>query len=240
LLRKNINLDSLNHYKEKSFHWEGEYKGDMNIAITTKTVLGVLLNFKPKITPEQRRIKHVFLANTDPDIQISLLKQLHSPQLVALDTMNFWINNKRKSLLNALRMVDVFVVNDQEARSLTGESNTIKAAHTLRRMGPAMIMLKKGEHGSLLHAPNFDFMLPAWPASRVVDPTGAGDTFAGAFMGYLARAKKVNQAHLKKAVAYGTIAASFNIEGFGVEKTAKLTRNMLDKRLKNFRDKTLF
>lgn len=222
LHRKGIILDSLIKNKGKTFRWEGEYEDDLNTAITLNTELGVLSHFKAVVSREQRKIKYIFLANLNPDLQMYLLKQMHSPELVGLDSMNYWINHKRKALLRLLKRVDIYVANDQEARVLSGESNLIKAEKCLQALGPKMILLKKGEHGTIFYSKNFIFCLPAYPVEKVIDPTGAGDTFAGGFMGYLAKVNKINEATLKKAIAYGTVAASFNVEDFGVNKTSRL------------------
>jgi len=233
---KGINLSALiREASGKTFQWSGEYKGDLNTAITLNTELGVLNTFKPEISEEQKRIEHVFLANVDPDIQRHLLGHMRLPKLIALDSMNYWISNKRKSLLRLLKEVDIYVANDQEARSLSQEHNLIQAARALRSFGPKMVLIKKGEHGVLFSSDKFIFSLPAYPADKVVDPTGAGDTFAGGFMGYLAKSKKVNIQNLKKALVFGTIAASFNIEDFGLERTSKLAMKDLNKRLKHFK-----
>jgi sugar/nucleoside kinase (ribokinase family) len=235
LRSKGINLTSLIHCKGRSFQWTGKYEGDLNTAVTLNTELGVLCDFKPTVSREQRDIKYLFLANVDPDIQSHLLSRMHSPKLVALDSMNYWINNKKSSLLRLFKKVDIYVANDQEARSLSQEHNLIKAAKKLKKLGPKMILIKKGEHGVLFHSDNLIFSLPAYPAEKVVDPTGAGDTFAGGFMGYLAKAKRVDSQEIKKALAYGTICASFNIEGFGMDKTSKISKQDLERRLIKFR-----
>jgi len=240
LRRKGINLASLIKEKGKTFHWQGEYSGDLNTALTIKTDLGVLASFKPRVSNEQKNIKHVFLANVDPEIQKDLLKLLNPPKLVAVDSMNYWINHKRKALLSLLKDVDIYVANDQEARSLSGETNLIKAAMALRKLGPKMILIKKGEHGVLFYSDNIKASLPAYPACRVIDPTGAGDTFAGGFMGYLSGSRKVNAKSIKEALACGTVAASFNIEGFGMEKTASLKLKDFKKRLFEFKKYILF
>ena len=240
LKNKGINLDSLIQIEGRTFQWEGKYQGDLNTAFTLHTELGVLTTFKPIVSNSQRKIKHIFLANVDPDLQRDLLTQISAPRLVALDSMNYWIAHKRKALLNMLKRVDIYVANDQEARTLTGEQNLVKAAKSLHSWGPRIVLIKKGEHGVLFYSDEFIFMLPAYPAERVVDPTGAGDTFAGGFMGYLARAKRLSAAHLKKAIAYGTIAASFNIEGFGATRTAQLTLRDLKERLRRFKQYTMF
>jgi len=232
---KGINISALIRAEGKTFQWSGEYKGDLNNAITLNTELGVLSSFRPKISDEQKRIKYVFLANVDPDIQRHLLTHMHSPKLIALDSMNYWINNKRASLLRLLKQVHIYVANDSEARSLSQESNLIRAAKRLRSFGPRMILIKKGEHGVLFYSDKFIFSLPAYPADKVVDPTGAGDTFAGGFMGYLAKSGVANMQNIRKALVFGTVAASFNIEDFGLERTSRLTLKDLNKRLASFK-----
>jgi sugar/nucleoside kinase (ribokinase family) len=233
--RKGIILTSLIKAEGKTFKWQGQYGGDLNTALTVNTELGVLTAFKPRVSAAQKNIKHIFLANVDPDIQRHLLSHMRSPRLVGLDSMNFWIKHKRRALIRLLRDVDVYVANDQEARDLSAEHNLIKAAKMLRSLGPRIILIKKGEHGVILYSDEFIFSLPAYPTDKVIDPTGAGDTFAGGFMGYLACARTINRASLKKAVAYGTIAASFNVEAFGLGKTSRLTRKDLETRLARFK-----
>ena len=240
LNRKGINSTSIVHSRGKSFRWEGEYNGDMNVALTIKTELGVLLEFLPQITHEQKRIKYLFLANVDPDIQCHLLEHMHSPRLTALDSMNFWINHKRASLLKLLKRVDIYVANDQEARLLTGEHTLLKTAQRLRSMGPKMVLIKKGEHGVLFYSDSFIFSLPAYPVDTVIDPTGAGDTFAGGFMGYLTKVKKIDRLSIKRAIAYGTVAASFNVQDFGTQRTARLRFLDLEARLNTFRKIIMF
>ncbi len=240
LHQKGIILTSLVKSKGKTFKWEGEYRGDLNTALTLNTQLGVLSAFRPYVSEVQRKIKHIFLANVDPDIQRHLLESMQTPKLVALDSMNYWIKHKRRALLHLLEKVDIYAANDQEARALSGENNLIKAAKCLRSFGPKMILIKKGEHGVLFYCDKFIFSLPAYPTDKVVDPTGAGDTFAGGFMGYLSRVKKIDETNLKKAITYGTIVASFNIEDFGVGKTAQLSLEDLEHRLAKFRKCVLF
>jgi len=235
LRNRGIVLSSLIKEKGKTFRWEGEYRGDLNVALTKNTEMGVLSAFRPNIADRQRHIKYIFLANVDPDIQLDMLKNMHSPKFVGLDSMNFWIKTKRRSLLNLIKKVDIFVVNDDEARSLTGEYNLIRAAQQLVSLGPRMVMIKKGEHGVVFKSARFLFCLPAFPTERVVDPTGAGDTFAGGFMGYLARVGKINRETIGKAVSHATVMASFNVEGFGLERTQDLTLQEVNRRLKEFR-----
>lgn len=234
LRRKDIVLTSLIKSEGKTFRWSGQYKGDLNTALTLSTELGVLSVFKPQIPDHQKKIENVFLANIDPEIQMHLLKSMHSPRLVGLDSMNYWINNKRRSLLKLLKKVDIYVANDQEARELSGQHNLIKAARGLRALGPRFIVIKKGEHGVLFYCDRFIFSYPAFPVERVIDPTGAGDTFAGGFMGYLSQ-QRIDEKTLKKAIVYGTIFSSFNVEGFGMEKTSRLRRHDIKSRLNKFK-----
>lgn len=234
LRRKGIVLTSLIKGKGKTFRWEGEYRGDLNSALTLNTELGVLSAFRPTVTTEQKDIEYIFLANVDPDLQRRLLDNINRPKLVGLDSMNFWIKHKRLSLRRLMRRVDIFVANDAEARELSGEMNLVKAARKLRSFGPQMIVIKKGEHGVLFYCDKFIFSFPAYPVARIVDPTGAGDTFAGGFMGYLTRVKKITERNLKTAVAFGTVIASFNVEGFGVSRVANLTRREINARFKQF------
>ncbi|HOW35442.1 MAG TPA: PfkB family carbohydrate kinase [Candidatus Omnitrophota bacterium] len=231
---KGIDVSSLHRAEGKTFHWEGEYKKeDLNKALTIATEIGVLTtNFIPRITDAQRRIPYVFLANIDPEIQLELLRLVRTQKLVGVDSMNLWINIKRKPLEKLLKKVDLFVANDGEARLLSGENNLIRAAKYLRNMGPKFVVVKKGEHGVLFFSDRFMFSFPAYPIERVVDPTGAGDTFAGGLMGYLAKAGRINEMAFKRAVLYATTIASFNVQGFGVTKTENLTMPVVNGRLK--------
>ena len=233
LRRKGIDITSLITRKGKSFQWHGEYKDhDLNTAITLATEIGVLLNYRPQIAFHQRRLPNVFLANIDPDIQLQLLRLMARPKLIGLDSMNLWIARKKKALRILMTKINLFVLNDGEARQLVGENNLIKAAKALRKMGPQLIVIKKGEHGVLFYCDRFMFTFPAYPVEHVVDPTGAGDTFAGGLMGYLSKTGKVNESTLRQAVIYATTIASFNVEGFGMAKTADLTLPRVHARMK--------
>ena len=236
LRKKGINLTSLRKESGKTFRWEGEYQGDMNAAFTLNTELGVLSAFHPEISPEQKKMKYIFLANVDPDIQGRLLDSIQAPKLVALDSMNYWIKHKRDSLLRLLKRVDIFVANDAEARELSGRHNLIEAAAKLRKLGPKIVLIKKGEHGVLFFWDDFIFSLPAYPVRKLIDPTGAGDSFAGGFMGYLAKVKVINSRSIKKAIGYGTVIASYNVEGFGLERTSQLTLKEINRRFRLYRD----
>ncbi len=231
LKQKGINLSSLNIQHGKTFRWSGEYKReDFNKALTLATELGVLVGFDPVVSHHQRGIPNIFLANIDPDIQLGLLKMMHKPHLVGLDSMNLWIEHKKESLLKLMKFTDLFVANDGEARSLTLEHNLIKAAKALQRLGPELIVIKKGEHGVLFYSDRLQFSFPAFPVEEVIDPTGAGDTFAGGLMGYLSEQKRINEKALKNAIIYAITIASFNVEGFGLIKTAHLTFKDVEKR----------
>ncbi len=236
LQKKGIILTSLIRGRGPSFKWSGEYKNDLNTAITVSTRLGVLCVFKPSVASQQRDIGYIFLANTDPDIQKDLLGHMRAVKLVALDSMNYWIHHKRKSLLRLLKRIDIYLANEGEAKELSGEHNLVRAAKALRRLGPPMVVIKKGEHGVLFYSDKFIFSLPAYPVSRIIDPTGAGDTFAGGFMGYLAQQKKIDSATIRKAIAYGVACASFNVEGFGLARTAQLTLRELNYRLNRLKE----
>jgi sugar/nucleoside kinase (ribokinase family) len=230
---KGIDCSSLKISSGKTFRWRGEYKkGDFNTALTLATDLGVLQTYVPEIKEHQKGLPNIFLANFDPDLQIQFLKHLQSPRLIGLDSMNLWITHKQKSLRRLMKMVHLFVVNDSEARTLSGENNLIMAARSLRAMGPRMVVIKKGEHGVLFYSDQVMFSFPAYPVDKIVDPTGAGDTFAGGLMGYLSRANKLDDKTLRKALLYATTAASFNVQGFGMARTASLSMREIEERMK--------
>jgi sugar/nucleoside kinase (ribokinase family) len=235
LKKKKVDLTSVIKNQGKTFRWHGEYKkGNYNNAITLETELGVLESYVPHVAMEHRRLPFVFLANFDPDVQAQFLALMQKPRFVGMDTMNLWINIKRQSVLNLMKKVDLFVANDAEAMALSEQANVIRAAKALRKMGPKFIVIKKGEHGVFFYCDKFQFSFPAYPIETVIDPTGAGDTFAGALMGYLAQTKKVNEANLRKALVYATTLASFNVEGFSTHKTAPLTLAQVHKRMKKY------
>jgi sugar/nucleoside kinase (ribokinase family) len=233
LERKGIDCSSITVNKGKTFRWRGEYKkDDLNTALTLATELGVLQDYVPEIKEHQKGAANIFLANIDPDLQLSLLKHFRSPRLIGLDSMNLWIAHKRGSLRRLMKKVHLFVANDGEARALSGENNLIMAARRLRAMGPRMVVIKKGEHGVLFYSDQVMFSFPAYPVDRVVDPTGAGDTFAGGLMGYLSKTGKLDDKTLRKALLYATTAASFNVQGFGMARTASLTMRETEQRMK--------
>jgi len=232
---KNVDISSVARAKGKTFEWTGEYQShDFNTALTLATELGVLEGYVPQIKEQHREASNVFLANFDPDNQAQFLKLMKNPKFIGMDTMNLWIDIKKKSVLKLMKEVNLFVVNDGEAFALTGENNIIKAAKALRKRGPQLIVVKKGEHGVLFYCDSFMFSFSAYPVEKVVDPTGAGDTFAGGFMGYLSKCKKINEKNLREAAIYATTLASFNVEGFGVAKTASLTKGEVNQRMKHY------
>ena len=232
---RDIDTSSILENEGKTFEWDGEYKSDdFNTAITLNTELGVLADYSPSIEDKQKNISNVFLANFDPDLQLEFLSLMKDPQFVGLDSMNLWIEHKQDSLKKLLKKVDFFVANDAEACSLTGEKNIILAAKALRKMGPKFIIVKKGEHGALAMSDEFFFCFPAYPIEKVVDPTGAGDTFAGGVMGYLSKAKTINENAWRRAVVYGSVLASFNVQGFGPAKTSSLNKEDLEERRKEY------
>ena len=225
-----INTDLVTHEKGKTFYWKGYYENDMALAHTVKLDLGVFERFNPHITGKARTVPFVFLAAIHPELQMTVLKQMVKPKFVVLDTRDLWINITKPSLLKVLKKTDLAVVNDQEIRLLTGEMHLMKGARALQKMGPKIVIVKKGEHGAMLFGPGWTFLSPAVPLDYVVDPTGAGDTFAGAFIGYLARAGKVNEQLLKQAVIAGNLVASYTVQGFGTKSIAALNKAKLKKR----------
>lgn len=235
LKRKGVNISSVTIAKGQTFRWTGEYKEeDLNTAITHNTRLGVLADYAPEISEQQKNFSHVFLANLAPTVQERLLNLMRSPSFIGVDTMNLWINTSLKYLRRILKRADLLVLNDGEARMLTGERNAVAAARVLRTMGPRIVVVKKGEHGVYVYGGDFQFGYPAFPVERVVDPTGAGDTFAGGLFGYIAKCRKCDEKTLRRAAIYGTVLASFNVEGFGVGKTAPLTMRDVDRRFKEY------
>ena len=220
----------------KTFRWSGRYHYDMNTRDTLDTQLNVFADFDPHIPAQYRESKYVCLGNIDPELQMKVLDQVSSPELVILDTMNFWIEGKPEELKKTLERVDIFILNDSEARLLSGDPNLVKSARLIRSMGPKTLIIKKGEHGALLFTDNGIFAAPAYPLESIYDPTGAGDTFAGGFLGHLARAGEINDTELRKAVLYGSAMASFCVEKFGTEKLANLELLEIEDRYQSFLD----
>lgn len=211
---RGIDLSGLEVRSGKTFRWVGRYGKDMNVAKTLATHLNVFETFKPRLSAAQKAADTVFLANIDPELQWDVLSQMREPKLVACDTMNYWISSKKAALKELLSRVNVFFVNEEEARNLTGQPNNFAAAKTLTEWGPSVIVIKKGEHGALVMAGGRLYAFPAYPVEEVKDPTGAGDTFAGGFLGYLGGGDWSDVARIKRAVLYGSVLASFNVQDF--------------------------
>jgi sugar/nucleoside kinase (ribokinase family) len=215
----------------KSFFWAGEYGWDLNSRETLDTQLGVFESFQPKLSPRSREADVLFLANIQPDLQRGVRRQCESARFVALDSMDLWIETARDSLLETIAVVDCVILNDAELRQLTGRPNLVSAARELLGWGPSVVVAKQGEYGATLVTADSFFALPAYPLETVVDPTGAGDSFAGGFLGYLAQAGDVDQMTLRQAMAYGTVLASFNVEDFGTERVASLGSEAIQERV---------
>ncbi len=231
LAEKGIDLSGLKELPGKTFRWVGKFGRDLSDAKTLATHLNVFAKFKPKLTPAQKRSRVVFLANIDPDLQASVLDQMQNPDLVACDTMNYWIMSKPDALRRLLARVHIFFVNDAEAKLLSRQSTALHAARVISQWGPQVVVVKKGEHGALMKVGERSYAFPAYPVESVKDPTGAGDTFAGGFMGYLTSTRDYDDiGNLKRAMLYGTTLASFNVEDFSTRRLENLQRTALQAR----------
>jgi sugar/nucleoside kinase (ribokinase family) len=235
-----VDLEGLERMEGRTFHWQGRYSLDLNSRDTICTDLNVFELFQPKIPERYRRSEIVFLGNIDPELQRRVLDQVEHPRVVACDTMNFWIHGKPAEVRETLKRVQVLLVNDQEARELSGEWNLVKAARAIRAMGPSTLVVKKGEHGVLLFDDEGAFAAPALPLEVVFDPTGAGDTFAGGFLGYLAGSGREDDAALRRAAVMGSTMASFCVEAFSLDRLLTLARSEIDARYREFQRLTRF
>lgn len=224
----------------KTFRWYGRYDYDLNVAHTLDTQLNVFANFKPKLSDESKSSRLLFLGNIQPDLQREVREQMPDAELVALDTMNLWIENTRDSLLRTIKGVDVVIINDAEARQLTNIPNLIKAAREILSWGPRALIVKRGEYGAALFTADSYFAIPAYPLESVFDPTGAGDTFAGGFMGYLSSQETLDEATMRRAMIFGSVMASFNVEEFGTERVRRLTQSEINERFRSFKKMTHF
>lgn len=236
LTNRGVALDGVQVKKdEKSFYWAGRYHLDMNSRDTLVTELNVLADFQPVIPPVYQGSEFLILGNLTPQVQMSVINQMNPrPKLIVMDTMNFWMDVALEDLLKTLKMVDVLMVNDSEARQLTGEYSIVKAAKKILTMGPKYLVIKKGEHGALLFHENHVFFAPALPLDEVFDPTGAGDTFAGGFVGHLAKTKDISFENMKTAIIVGSAMASFCVEKFGAQKLREITKEDISARLEQF------
>jgi sugar/nucleoside kinase (ribokinase family) len=241
LSRRGVDIDALTVLPDqKTFRWTGEYGFDLNEARTLDTQLNAFAVFTPDLPAGHRDAPFLFLANIDPELQRQVRRQMTSPLLTALDTMNFWIQGKRDALLQVLREVDVLLINDAEARMLAGEPNLIKAARSIIQMGPGVVVIKRGEYGALMVSDNEFFFTPAYPLESVFDPTGAGDTFAGGFMGYLAQRGLTDRASVRKAVVFGAVMASFAVEDFSLDRLKRLAAGEIEQRYAAFQSMMTF
>lgn len=233
---RNVDLRGLQQVTGRTFAWEGRYEKDMNDAITVATNLNVFENFQPTIPQEYRNSEVVFLANIDPVLQLQVLEQVQKPRLVAADTMNFWIETRKADLFKVLERIDLLLINENELRQLTGSWNTLSAAKEVSKMGPKTIVVKRGEYGfALLNEDKF-FILPAYPVEEVVDPTGAGDTFAGGFLGHLAQlGRSPTREDMKQACVHGCLLASYTVQDFGVEGIRRVVKSDLEERIQAYR-----
>jgi sugar/nucleoside kinase (ribokinase family) len=236
LMRRNVDLSGLEIKKgEKSFFWAGRYRNDMNSRDTLDTQLNVLADFNPILPHDYRNSEFIMLGNLTPDIQFSVIEQLVGrPKLIALDTMNFWMEIAMESLKKVLKKIDMLIINDEEARQLAGTYSLVTAATVIHQMGPRFVVIKKGEHGALLFEEGNIFYAPALPLAEVFDPTGAGDTFAGGLMGYLTMTGEISFDNLKRAVIYGSTMASFCVEKFSTERLLDLSKAEIDERIQKF------
>ena len=237
---RKINLDGLQRVKgQKTFFWAGEYGFDLNVAKTKETQLNVFAGFKPELNERQRSSDVLFLANIDPDLQMEVLKQSR-PRLVALDTMNYWITSKKESLARIFGAVDLIVINEAEVRQFTGEANLIKGSRQILSLGGKTLVVKRGEYGVLMITKDAIFAAPAYPLETVFDPTGAGDTFAGGFLGYLSSRREMSDQEMRRAIVFGSVLASFTVEKFSLDRLREISLSDIQERYQAFRKLTHF
>src|SRR6266550_244209 len=235
LKKRGVDFSGVERAEGSSFRWRGRYRHDLNAAETLETHLGVFSNFSPKIPAQFRNAPFVFLGNIDPRLQLDVLTQVDKPRLVACDTMNFWIESRRPDLLKLHERVDAVTLNDGEARQLSETYNLVKAAKWIMKRGPKLVIIKKGEHGAFMFTGDTVFFAPAYPLEDVFDPTGAGDAFAGGFMGYLARCRDLSEANLRRAVVYGSAMGSFAVEKFSIQRLLEVTPADIASRVAEFK-----
>ena len=232
---RNIDLSGLQTSPGKTFRWKGCYEYDLNEAHTLDTQLNVFESFKPQLPENFRDAEYVFLANIDPELQLEVLQQVRNPKFIACDTMNFWIDGKREELIRTLGKVDILIINEAEVRQLAEEPNLIKAAQIVRGFGPRTLVVKRGEYGILMFSEGSIFAAPAYPLDEVFDPTGAGDTFAGGFVGYLAATRNMDEANMRKATVFGTVMASFTVEKFSLDRLKELDHRDISDRYRKIK-----
>jgi sugar/nucleoside kinase (ribokinase family) len=240
LKSRKIDIEGIEKQDGKTFRWKGEYGYELNEARTLDTQLNVFQSFKPKLPESYKDKKIVFLANIDPDLQREVLEQVNKPALVACDTMNFWIEGKRDSLLKTLKLVDILLISDGEARELSGEPNLVKAANVILSFGPKTLIIKQGEYGALMFSGDRIFSAPAYPLESIFDPTGAGDCFGGGFMGYLSNTMNFEESNIRKAIIFGSVMASYNVEAFSLDRIKSLDYREIKDRYQEFKKLTHF
>ncbi|MFH2008239.1 MAG: PfkB family carbohydrate kinase [bacterium] len=241
LLRgRGVDLEGLERASGATFHWHGRYADDYSSRESLATELGVFAGFSPQLPPSYREAQTLFLANIHPELQATVCQQMTHPRLIGCDTMDFWINGEPQALAKTLGMVDLLTINDEEACLLAGDHNAVRAARAVLRMGPKHVVIKRGEHGALLFTGDEVFAIPALPLDKVVDPTGAGDTFAGGMLGYLDAQARLDGPALRRSMAYGTACASFNVSDFGLDNLLRATRADVDERVEALRRLTQF
>jgi sugar/nucleoside kinase (ribokinase family) len=240
LRSRKIDLEGLKTAQGKTFRWKGRYDYDLNEAHTLETHLNVFESFQPDLPQGYRDAEYVFLANIDPELQLEVLNQVRSPKLVACDTMNFWIGGKRDSLLKTLRHVDILLINEGETRQLAQEPNLVKAARSILAMGPKTLVVKRGEYGVIMFTEHSIFSAPAYPLESVFDPTGAGDTFAGGFMGFMVATRNLSESNMRQAIVFGSAMASFVVEDFSLGRMKKLEYGEIEERFRKFKLLTEF
>lgn len=239
-LKHNIDIEGLHEEDGLTFRWKGEYTYDLNEAITLDTQLNVFSSFNPTLPEAYRECQYIFLANIDPALQYQVLDQVKNPQLIVCDTMNYWIQGKLQALKKTLERVDILIINDAEARQLAEEANIVRAAKKILLWGPKILIVKRGEYGALMFSANNIFSAPGFPLEYIFDPTGAGDSFAGGFMGYLANVDTINEANIRRAIIFGSTMASFCVEDFSLNRLKDLTYPEIEKRYKAFKALTHF
>ncbi|MEW6680951.1 MAG: PfkB family carbohydrate kinase [bacterium] len=235
-----IDTEGLRIIPGKTFRWRGFYTYELNEAKTLETQLNVLSNFDASLPSSYKDLKYIFLGNIDPELQIRVIEQIENPELIVLDTMNYWIENKPEHLKEAIKKANIIIINDGEARELTKEPNLVKAAGKIRQLGPEIVIIKKGEHGCLMFQNNRIFSAPAYPLENIFDPTGAGDTFGGAFIGYLADVSGKSDEELRRAVIFGSAMASFVVEEFSINRMKNLTWEEIKERYYQFKELSHF
>jgi len=232
---RDVDISDLERVKgQRSFFWKGEYGYDLNVAHTLDTQLNVFADFKPKLSNAARETPYLFLGNIQPQLQAEVREQV-AARLVAADTMNYWIESTPEQLSEMLKRIDILIINDSEARALAGEANLVRAARRILSMGPSRLVVKRGEYGAAMFSEESFFATPAYPLEEVFDPTGAGDSFAGGFMGYLAATNATDDGAIRRAIIYGSVMASFNVEEFGCERLRRLTYDEINARFKQLR-----